>query len=340
MQECIKLLPLSYINQLGVQEEDLYKILGLWGQTYRKYHSLEHLYDLLDQINSNDDLSKDNKNLLSTVALFHDVIYHPRKRDNVAMSVELFKRCIKSSKHKDIDTIARIIQETDSHISTCKLSKIFCDYDTQILRQGFSSLLQWEHKISSEFQFMDYKKYADLRIQFLEPYVKTNPSIITLIEYVRFRKPSIAIYPGSFAPFHSGHMNILNKAENIFDKVIVAVGVNPDKDLGSGDVTARIQELEDILVNREVLFYQGYLTDLVQSLPKKTAIVRGLRNGYDLEYEMNQLRFIEDMANISPQVCFIPCDREYSYISSTAIRNMAKFEGNREEKYLPKKVII
>lgn len=340
MQECIKLLPLSYISELGVQEEDLYKILGLWGQTYRKYHNLEHLYDLLEQISLNKDLNKEEKDLLCAVALFHDVVYHPRKRDNVAMSVELFERCTKTSQHQDIKTISRIINDTDSHRATCKLSQIFCDYDTKILKQGFSALLQWEHKISSEFQFMDYDKYAELRIQFLENYSELNPSILTLIEYVRFRKPSIAVYPGSFAPFHSGHMNILNKAENIFDKVIVAVGVNPDKSLGDSDVAARIKELEDILVNREVLFYQGYLTDLVQSLPKKTAIVRGLRNGYDLEYEMNQLRFIEDMAIKSPQVCFIPCDREYSYISSTAIRNMSKFEGNREEKYLPKKVII
>lgn len=340
MQESIKRLPLAYINELGVQEEDLYKILGLWGQTYRRYHNLDHLHDLLEQIDNNTEINKENKNLLSVVALFHDVVYNPRKRDNVAMSIELFERCIKNSDHQDIATISRIIKDTDSHKATCKLSQIFCDYDTKILSQGFSALLQWEHKISSEFQFMAYGKYAELRIQFLQNYAALNPSILTLIEYVRFRKPSIAVYPGSFAPFHSGHMNILNKAENIFDKVIVAVGVNPDKNLADKDVSSRTKELEDILVNREVLFYQGYLTDLVQSLPKKTAIVRGLRNGYDLEYEMNQLRFIEDMAFKSPQVCFIPCDREFSYISSTAIRNMAKFEGNREQKYLPKKVII
>ncbi|MCJ8344267.1 pantetheine-phosphate adenylyltransferase [bacterium] len=340
MQESFQQLPLTYLKEIGVCEEDIDKVLKLWSETYRKYHNLEHLSSLLDQIACNKDLPQDKKDLLSCVALFHDVIYHPKKRDNVQKSVDLFLKLAKNKEHQDLAKISQIIMDTDDHVSNCELSKIFCDYDTAVIYQGFSDLLDWEHKISSEFQFMNYQTYAQLRIQFLNHYKDLNPSINTLIEYVRFRKQSIAIYPGSFAPFHSGHMNILNKAENIFDKVIVAVGVNPDKSLQDKDIEVRTKELEELLVNREVIFYQGYLTDLVQSLPKKTAIVRGLRNGYDLEYEMNQLRFIEDMSKKKIQVCFIPCDREFSYISSTAIRNMSRFDGNREQKYLPKKVLV
>lgn len=340
MQSCIDLLPFSYLKRLNIKEDSVHKILALWNQTYRKYHSLEHLYDLLQKVNSNQDLNQESKNILSCSALFHDAIYNPRQRDNVSQSAQLFQRYTKNSTHKDIPTITQIILDTDAHHASNGLSKIFCNYDTQILKEGFSSLLQWEHKIASEFQFMDYDKYIQLRVEFLSNYVHLNASLHTLIEYVKFRKQSIAVYPGSFAPFHSGHMNILNKSEKIFDKVIVAVGVNPDKSLQDKDISQRTEELVDLLVNREVIFYQGYLTDLVHSLPKKTAIVRGLRNGYDLEYEMNQLRFIEDMSQKDIQVCFIPCDREFSYISSTAIRNMSKFEGNREQKYLPKKVKI
>ena len=70
----------------------------------------------------------------------------------------------------------------------------------------------------------------------------------------------IGIYPGSFNPFHKGHLNILEKAEKIFDKVILARGINPEK-------KNEIMPLPKSIENRTWMNYNGLLTDFIKSLP-------------------------------------------------------------------------
>lgn len=146
---------------------------------------------------------------------------------------------------------------------------------------------------------------------------------------------TIAIYPGSFAPMHIGHLNIIEKAERIFGKgnVIVAVGVNPDKNyLERQDP----KELEKT-INRPVITYAKFLHELVQDYEKeglKVVIIRGLRNGTDLDYEVNQFRFINDFKK-DINVVYITCDQEFEHISSSAIRKIEQFGGpDMVKKYL------
>jgi pantetheine-phosphate adenylyltransferase len=161
---------------------------------------------------------------------------------------------------------------------------------------------------------------------------------------------TIAIYPGSFNPFHIGHLNILEKAERMFDEVIVAVGQNPTKPQTetyislSGVVTIvsdkpRHEVLSSVL-NRKVESYVGYLSEYIKNkIDKDTRIVlvRGLRNGDDLDYEINQLRVIEDlMGKDRLNVVFIACDKEYEHISSTVCRQMEVIEKNSSLIYYPK----
>lgn len=139
----------------------------------------------------------------------------------------------------------------------------------------------------------------------------------------------VAVYPGSFNPFHKGHYNILLKAEKIFDKVIIARGINPDKG-------AQSYHLPKVLDDRIIQDYPMLLTDFVKATKEKydnVTVIRGLRNSTDLQYEMTQYRFLQDLMP-EIQVVSIFCDKEYEHISSSAIRMLSKYGNDKVTQYL------
>lgn len=140
-----------------------------------------------------------------------------------------------------------------------------------------------------------------------------------------------AIYPGSFNPWHEGHKDILNKALKCFDEIIIAVGINPEKDVPI-EIDYRVENIKKKL-NPSIIRYTRVMSfdDLLANLAKKekaSAIIRGLRNGNDLQYEMNQQYWNEDLGLEIPIVYFI-CDRKFLHISSSMIRALKRFKNNR-----------
>lgn len=146
----------------------------------------------------------------------------------------------------------------------------------------------------------------------------------------------IAIYPGSFDPWHEGHSDILKKALKCFDKVIVAVGTNPEK-YSPNEVEARVAAATRLIdkkfpmrpiiveaMNGFLVDYANYHETLVEG-EVVVAIIRGLRNGNDLQYEQSQQYWSEDLGLKIPMVYFI-CDRKLSHISSSAIRYIKKIK--------------
>lgn len=128
----------------------------------------------------------------------------------------------------------------------------------------------------------------------------------------------IAVYPGSFNPWHAGHQDILDKALKVFDKVIILQGHNPAK------LEAKSKKFMEVCRNYdgrvEAGFFNGLLATNLKDIPC-SAIIRGLRNGHDLQYETNNQYWNEDLGCEVPFVYFI-CDRKYSHISSSAIREV------------------
>lgn len=130
-----------------------------------------------------------------------------------------------------------------------------------------------------------------------------------------------AVYPGSFEPWHKGHVDIVRKALKVFDHICIAKGINPFKDT-SLDFDQSAKEFFDHEWGHKVSYitFSGLLVDLVRQ-QNFHAVIRGLRNGHDLQYEMNQQYWNEDLGLEVPVVYFIT-DRNLSHISSTAVRTV------------------
>lgn len=148
-----------------------------------------------------------------------------------------------------------------------------------------------------------------------------------------------AVYPGSFNPWHAGHTDVLEKALGVFDTIFVAVGVNPDK--STQDVAVRLGQIEQELIQKDyydkrvqILCFREMVVDLVNHLNTPIhGIVKGLRNGQDLEYERVQQYTNEDLAkefrlHLPPTVYFVT-HRDFSHVSSSAIRIVNELKKGR-----------
>lgn len=145
----------------------------------------------------------------------------------------------------------------------------------------------------------------------------------------------LGVYAGTFSPFHVGHMNILLQAEKMFDKVIVATGVNPKK-VG----VAKEPLPESIRYVYDVFNYDGLLTDALKKIavkydiePKDVVLVRGLRSEYDLNSEQNLRKYLKSMYPELRVVYFL-CDGQYEHISSSDLRDMKAIAPDEYKKYV------
>ena len=190
---------------------------------------------------------------------------------------------------------------------------------------SFAELLELERNEFSINQHVDFLEYQKQRLQFLETQT-SNPNVKALYDYVKINKPSIAVFAGSFNPFHKGHFNVLKKAEKLFDKVIIAFGKNPDKSI-------RNWPIPETISNRQHTEYHGLLTDHIDSFGYEVTVVRGLRNSTDFQYEQNQYRYIQEL---KPDIKIINifCDKEFEHISSSGIRTLEKY-GKHKGYLLP-----
>lgn len=138
----------------------------------------------------------------------------------------------------------------------------------------------------------------------------------------------VAICPGSFDPITNGHIDIVKRSLRIFDEVIVAVAVNLKKN-PLFDIDKRVQLIKESLKgleNVKVESFKGLLVDYVRQ-KRGVAIVRGLRAVSDFEYEM-QMALMNRRLDHEVETVFMMPSEEYSFLSSTMIKEIASFGGS------------
>lgn len=142
------------------------------------------------------------------------------------------------------------------------------------------------------------------------------------------REPKTAIYPGTFDPITNGHLDILQRAVNLFDKVIVAITDNPaKKPLFSVDERiVMIQKVTGSMDNVKVESFEGLLMNYASN-KEAHVIVRGLRAITDFEYEFQMALMNRKLAEDIVTLFLMP-NEKYTYLNSTIVKEVAKFGGD------------
>lgn len=332
--------------------EDIEDVLEMWDKPERYYHNIDHLAHMLSCA---PDLFKTHMDKVAYMlaALYHDAVYNPRASDNEEKSAALFMDHFGPAKNDEQKllsaTVIELIELTKDH------TKLYDNRDGYMLKEAFicadlatltssdlGVLIETETKIMKEYQFVPYEMYQAGRVAILGGLrdfilrLNNDSAIDGLISHVENRKIRVGVYAGSFFPMHMGHYSILKRAERVFDKVIVAMGVNSQKGGQESRRTYLTERLaEDILPFHQVEFFEGSLTDYVKQKSSEyvdVTLVRGLGRSTDFEMEKMQMRYMEDM-DPSINVAFFISDRRFEYLSSSGARVILPLDEELYQEY-------
>ena len=317
----------------------LTEVAQRWCERQRYWHGPNHLLAMLRDIDAL--MAGEMAEILSLAALYHDIIYDPRASDNEDASADLLLQHAAEPKSNVVRKALTIIRASRwSERPKSSLVQRFFELDTHQLSDHcpLSERLAYERAIFREYQWVDQQTYRAKRWEFLENWAERFPEhrhgVTECQELMHGLQPRIAIYPGSFNPFHEGHLSILRQAEAIFDKVINAVGVNRQKAGAVETAQARCAELQSRLRFHEVTSFDGLLTDFIDRQESPIAVVRGVRDGTDLEAELRYVRFLNDLRP-ETSVVWISCEAELQHLSSSAIRELESIESGAGNRYVP-----
>lgn len=149
----------------------------------------------------------------------------------------------------------------------------------------------------------------------------------------------IAVFPGSFDPITKGHVDLIKRAAPLFDKIIVAIGINSQKKY-LFSLEQRLAWLNTVFEKDDNIFvdhYQGLTADYCKKV-NATHLVRGLRNSSDFEYEKT-ISQINNIIGEGIETVFLISKPEYSHISSSIVREIIKGNGDVSA-FIPSEVVI
>jgi pantetheine-phosphate adenylyltransferase len=144
-----------------------------------------------------------------------------------------------------------------------------------------------------------------------------------------------ALCPGSFDPPTNGHLDVINRAITTFDRVVVGVVENPSKQpfMPAAD---RVDLLNELLEGRaEVEAFEGLLVDFARE-KSVDLVVKGLRAVSDFDYELQMAQMNRTLAGV--ETFFIPTNPQWSYLSSSLVREVARL-GGEVDSLVPEAVV-
>lgn len=138
----------------------------------------------------------------------------------------------------------------------------------------------------------------------------------------------IAIYPGTFDPITNGHVDVVTRAAPLFDKLILGIAKSTSK-TPAFDLNERIDLAKEVLKrvsNVKVIDFSGLMVDFARAC-KASVVLRGLRAVSDFEYEF-QLAGMNRKLLPNVETMFLPTSEKYTYISSSLVREIARYNGD------------
>ena len=148
----------------------------------------------------------------------------------------------------------------------------------------------------------------------------------------------VAVYTGSFDPFHLGHENIIRRAAKLADELIVGVGTNPEKRpiFSPEERVAMIREVLTDLDRVRVVAFTGLTVQFVRA-QNAHVLLRGIRALADIEYEFT-MSLTNSSLDSSIETVFLMAQKDYTHLSSTLIRQIAEY-GGALEGFVPEPII-
>lgn len=149
----------------------------------------------------------------------------------------------------------------------------------------------------------------------------------------------IAVFPGSFDPFTLGHEAIVHRAIKLFDKVIIGIGVNSQKQ-GFMPYETRMKLIAELYENTEqveVKYFKGLTVEFCKQ-ENANYILRGLRDGKDFDYERSIAMMNREISK-SIETYFLITDPEYTAINASIVRDIAR-NGGSIDSFVPKNIAV
>ncbi len=332
---------------------DMLTILKAYTETHRHFHTPTHVLDLLRMIESDVFDTDREKFSFYCAALFHDVVYEPRRKDNELQSSLVFCQAYKKEYESIIDfqLVNDLINGTaliDDRKARPEVQR-FNSYDRIVLTKPVDALLEYGEKIWKEYSHVPYSKFLEGHFALIRTLVcstyHNDPMLEIYLENINEyekvmenKRLKVGVYAGSFNPFHIGHLDVLQQAERLFDKVILASGINPAKVVIS-DNTIPVMDvvIDGVPLRFEQVQFNMLLGRYVEKLEREenydVTIVRGIRDETDVHSELLQRKYSMEM-NRDLKYVFLASSPGLEHISSSGIRTLQMFQEDVSE-YLP-----
>ncbi|BBM42865.1 pantetheine-phosphate adenylyltransferase [Leptotrichia wadei] len=141
----------------------------------------------------------------------------------------------------------------------------------------------------------------------------------------------IALYPGSFDPITKGHIDIIKRSSNLFDKLIIGIFKNSTKSKAWFSDEEKVEMIQEILkkegIKAEIKIFNGLLVDFMYK-ENVNILIRGLRALSDYEYELQFTLTNKTLAKSEFETVFLTASREYLYLSSSLVKEVALNRGD------------
>lgn len=335
----------------GIADNHFDHLASLYSDSRRKYHTLNHIKSCFDEFDTVKPLAN-NPTAIEFAIWFHDAIYDTSLVNNEEESARLAREILTQEQLPQdlIETVNRLILLTKTHKPSNDIDEqIVSDIDLSILGSGSRDYIYYKEAIRREYSFIPLYKFRKGRISVMQkfwerlekdqlfylPYFKAkneNASQNLSNELMELKSMKVAVYAGSFDPPTNGHLYVINKADNLFDNLIVAIGQNPDKKGGRFPIEERLGMLREITLGMpkvDVTSYPScYLINFASSIDAGY-IVRGLRNERDwqAESDLDEFNF-----GVNPDITtvFLRTPDSLGRISSSFVMGLIGYEGWEE----------